>query len=136
MLFIFRTIFFFPSATSFCNSSRRASPSAPSTTRPSSASTDAPSTSRFVIFNAMLISFLPVHDEKKCRVVLSLSKPAEKGQAKSPPPPRFAFGPGLLSDPLPLPRPPCPAPAFPHLPFPNSAFPHSLCSVWLWLPRV
>src|SRR5438270_12799403 len=90
MLFMLRTSFFLPSWTKVCNSSRRASPSAPSTMRPSSASTDVPFTSRFVIL--MVYCFLPasappVHRRQKpCRVVLRLSKPDEKGLATSPAP--------------------------------------------------
>src|SRR2546429_8527530 len=75
---------------------------------------------RFVILNAMLFPSLPVHDKKKCRVALSLPKPDKKGQATSPAPRRFAFGPGLFSEPLALPRPPWHAPAFPQLAFPRS----------------
>src|SRR5229473_990941 len=56
MLSIFRTIFFFPPASKLFTFSRSALLSSPSTIRPSSATTDTPSTSRFVIFNATLFS--------------------------------------------------------------------------------
>jgi|SRR5207302_200154 len=63
-LVILRTSFFLPSWTKVCNSSRRASPSAPSTMRPSRASTDAPFTSRFVIFNGILFPSCRCTDDK------------------------------------------------------------------------
>src|SRR5713226_1097331 len=56
MLSILRTIFFFPSAIKLFTFSRKALLSSPSTMRPSSATTDTPSTSRFVIFKATLFS--------------------------------------------------------------------------------
>src|ERR1700676_1656510 len=56
MLSMFRTIFFFPSAIKLFTFSRRALLSSPRTMRPSSATTDTPSTSRFVIFNATFVS--------------------------------------------------------------------------------
>src|SRR5258707_7014363 len=52
MLSMFRIIFFLPSAIRLFNFSRRAWLSSPSTMRPSSATTYAPSTSRSVIFSA------------------------------------------------------------------------------------
>jgi len=54
---------------------------APSATRPSSATTDAPSTSRFVIFNATLSSFLPVRQRDSVGLVPNLSKSDEQGLA-------------------------------------------------------
>src|SRR5882762_922691 len=56
MLSILRTIFFFPSAIRLFTFSRRALLSSPSTMRPSSATTDTPSTSRLVIFKATVYS--------------------------------------------------------------------------------
>src|SRR5258708_19323685 len=56
MLSILRIIFFFPSAIKLFTFSRKALLSSPSTMRPSSATTDTPSTSRFVIFKATLFS--------------------------------------------------------------------------------
>src|ERR1700737_4465874 len=56
MLSILRTIFFFPSAIRLLTFSRKALLSSPSTIRPSSATTDTPSTSRLVIFKATLFS--------------------------------------------------------------------------------
>src|ERR1700722_2434198 len=56
MLSIFSTIFFLPSASRPFTFSRSALLSSPSTMRPSSATTDTPSTSRFVIFNATFVS--------------------------------------------------------------------------------
>src|SRR5260370_1303504 len=56
MLSMFRTICFFPSAIRLFNFSRRALLSSPSTMRPSSATTDTPFTSRFVIFKATFVS--------------------------------------------------------------------------------
>src|SRR5271154_4968042 len=56
MFAIFRTIFFFPSATRDFTLSRSALLSSPSTIRPSSATTVTPSTSRVVVFNATLLS--------------------------------------------------------------------------------
>src|SRR5580692_7768904 len=56
MLSMLRTIFFLPSASSPFTFSRSALLSSPRTMRPSSATTDTPSTSRFVIFNATFVS--------------------------------------------------------------------------------
>src|ERR1700684_437988 len=56
MLSMFSTIFFLPSASRPFTFSRRALLSSPNTMRPSSATTDTPSTSRFVIFNATFVS--------------------------------------------------------------------------------
>src|ERR1700742_516189 len=56
MLSMFSTIFFLPSASRPFTFSRSALLSSPSTIRPSSATTDTPSTSRFVIFNATFVS--------------------------------------------------------------------------------
>src|SRR5467141_2906961 len=56
MLFIFRTICLFPSAIRLFNFSRRALLSSPGTMRPSSVTTDTPSTSRFVIFKPTFLS--------------------------------------------------------------------------------
>src|SRR5580698_3061114 len=53
--FIFRTSFFLPSASRFFTLSRRAPVSAPSTRRPSSATTVTPLTSRFAILRSMCI---------------------------------------------------------------------------------
>src|SRR6267154_2601873 len=55
-LSMLRTIFFFPSAISDLTFSRRALLSSPRTIRPSSATTDTPFTSRYVIFKATLFS--------------------------------------------------------------------------------
>src|SRR5467141_2420551 len=55
-LFMFSTIFFLPSAIRLFTFSRKALLSSPSTMRPSRATTDTPSTSRFVIFKATLVS--------------------------------------------------------------------------------
>src|SRR5216683_1855069 len=55
-LFMFSTIFFLPSAIRLFTFSRSALLSSPSTMRPSSATTDTPSTSRFVILSAMFSS--------------------------------------------------------------------------------
>src|ERR1700676_5478356 len=55
-LSMFRTIFFFASAINDLIFSRSALLSSPSTMRPSSATTDTPSTSRVVIFKATLFS--------------------------------------------------------------------------------
>src|SRR5258708_23413258 len=55
-LSMLRTIFFFPSAIKLLTFSRKALLSSPSTIRPSSANTDTPSTSRYVIFKATLFS--------------------------------------------------------------------------------
>jgi hypothetical protein len=70
-LSMFRTIFFFPSAIRLFNFSRRTLLSSPSTMRPSSATTDTPSTSRSVIFNAPFVSLL-MHRRKNCRMLLGL----------------------------------------------------------------
>src|SRR5579862_3205464 len=56
MLSMFSTIFFLPSASRLFTFSRSALLSSPRTMRPSSATTDTPSTSRFVIFNATFVS--------------------------------------------------------------------------------
>src|ERR1700733_3443351 len=56
ILSMFSTIFFLPSASRLLTFSRRALLSSPNTMRPSSATTDTPSTSRFVIFNATFVS--------------------------------------------------------------------------------
>src|ERR1700704_3968342 len=53
---MFRTIFFLPSVIRDLIFSRSALPSSPNTMRPSSATTDTPSTSRVVIFKATLFS--------------------------------------------------------------------------------
>src|SRR5579859_1845148 len=56
MLSIFRTIFLRPSASMVFTFSRSAFDSSPRTIRPSRATTETPSTSRFVIFNATFVS--------------------------------------------------------------------------------
>src|SRR6266852_7608912 len=55
-LSMFKTIFFFPAAIKLFTFSCSALLSSPRTMRPSSATTDTPSTSRFVIFKATLFS--------------------------------------------------------------------------------
>ena len=88
---------------------------APSATRPSSATTDAPSTSRFVIFNATLSSFLPVRQRDSVGLVPNLSKSDEQGWRFSPASRSFVYAlRGLFSGPRQ--RPPWPAPAFLHSP--------------------
>src|SRR5713101_758675 len=54
MLAMFRTIFFFPSAIRLFSFSRKEVLSSPRTIRPSSVTTDTPSTSLFVILTVML----------------------------------------------------------------------------------
>src|SRR5690348_735627 len=56
MLSMFRTIFLRPSASIDFTFSRSAFDSSPRTMRPSKATTETPSTSRFVIFNATFVS--------------------------------------------------------------------------------
>src|SRR6201999_4049804 len=56
MLSMFSTIFFLPSASKLFTFSRSALLSSPRPSPPSSATTDTPSTSRFVIFNATFVS--------------------------------------------------------------------------------
>src|SRR5215470_2390504 len=67
-LSMFSTIFFLPSAKRLFTFSRSAFDSSPRTMRPSRATTDTPSTSRFVIFNATFVSssfFGKPHSGKK-----------------------------------------------------------------------